>query len=567
MATEREEVSESDRYRELGRLGSGGMATVTLAEDTLLRRPVALKRLHTSAGEREFARLRREALVGASLNHPNLVTVYDVYDEDDGQLVIVMEYVPGETLHQAIRTGGMIPPRQALEILRQLAAALDAIHARGVVHRDVKPANVLLGTGGAVKLADLGIAAAADRTQTTAGAEMAGTFSYMAPEQLEGRASNATIDIYALAAVAFEMLSGRKARREANPVALAHAISTRPPPDLRRQWPDAPAQAAAVLRVGMSADPAKRPSSAGGLVARLAEAFDPRTTQLHAAPSTGTPSPVPPKPPAPTPAPPVTRRVPRTQPAPRPTDGSSRAAVGVAPRLGASPGRSTRNRPPGMLAGPAHRRRPSLGRPAHAGALLILLLAAAAVALAAGLGSGGAAKRSSTGRAGKASTKHASHSVATAHSSASSEGPAGQGASANSASATSSAHAATELNPPASSVPQTLAGSSPVAAVEAFYGHAAHHEYAAAWRLADTNMRNQLGGFESFQVQQSAVRSITFRRAEVVASTGTSSSATVVLKTEAVLADRTEQCGGTARIVRSSRAGWLLDGISINCTP
>ncbi|MEA2214829.1 MAG: hypothetical protein QOK19_390, partial [Solirubrobacteraceae bacterium] len=108
----------------------------------------------------------------------------------------------------------------------------------------------------------------------------------------------------------------------------------------------------------------------------------------------------------------------------------------------------------------------------------------------------------------------------------------------------------------------------PVAAVEAFYGHAAHHEYAAAWRLADTNMRNQLTGFDSFQAQQSAVRSITFRRAEALEGAGaSSSSATVALETTAVLADRTEQCGGTAHLVRSGPDGWLLDRISINCTP
>src|SRR5947208_2712625 len=100
MSRQSQEAPAVARYRDLSPLGSGGMAAVTLAEDTLLRRPVALKRLHTSASRRELARLRREALVGASLNHPNLVTVYDVYDEHDGQLVIVMEYVRGETLDE-----------------------------------------------------------------------------------------------------------------------------------------------------------------------------------------------------------------------------------------------------------------------------------------------------------------------------------------------------------------------------------------------------------------------------------------------------------------------------------
>jgi hypothetical protein len=121
---------------------------------------------------------------------------------------------------------------------------------------------------------------------------------------------------------------------------------------------------------------------------------------------------------------------------------------------------------------------------------------------------------------------------------------------------------------PSTAAPSTPAPSTPAAAVEAFYGHAAGHEYSAAWQLADANMRNQLAGLASFQAQQSAVRSITFHRAQTVAGGGvSSSSATVALQTTAVLADRTEQCGGTARLVRSAPGGWLLDGISINCTP
>ena len=214
------------------RLGAGGMATVTLAEDTLLGREVALKRVYGTGDPHGSLRLKREALVGASLNHPNLVSVYDAETEDDGDVVIVMEYVEGETLSDVLRASGRMRPDEAVRILEGVAAALDAIDARGIVHRDVKPANILLGREGAVKLADLGVADVADRTRITSSGAVVGSFSYMAPEQLNGASPSPGMDVYALAAVAFEMLAGQKARPESNPLALAacdlHPASARP---------------------------------------------------------------------------------------------------------------------------------------------------------------------------------------------------------------------------------------------------------------------------------------------------------------------------------------------------
>ena len=254
------------------------MAVVVLAEDMTLGRLVALKRVHALGDGRGRSRVRREALVGASVSHPNLVSVYDVVVGEDGEQVIVMEYVEGETLRDALGRGSGLAVAEALRVIGGVGAGLDAIHRRGIVHRDVKPANILLGGSGAVKLADLGIASAVDRTRITTDGAVLGTFSYMAPEQLDGARPSAAVDVYALAAVAFEVLSGRKARVERNPVALAHALATQPPPDLSAVWPQAPRAAVELLAGGMSRDPSRRPRSAGELAGRLREALEPQAT-------------------------------------------------------------------------------------------------------------------------------------------------------------------------------------------------------------------------------------------------------------------------------------------------
>jgi serine/threonine protein kinase len=271
-------ISKLARYRDISRLGSGGTATVVLAEDMTLGRLVALKRVNTLWDASARSRMRREALVGASLSHPNLVSIYDVFAAEDDEQVIVMEYVAGETLRDALRGGSGLAVAEGLRVIEGVSAALDAIHRRGIVHRDVKPANILLGADGAIKLADLGIASAADRTRITADGAVLGTFSYMAPEQLDGARPTAAVDVYALATVAFEVLSGRKARLEANPFALAHAISTQPPPDLSEVWPQAPRAAVELLVRGMSREPSQRPRSAGELAGRLRGALERHAT-------------------------------------------------------------------------------------------------------------------------------------------------------------------------------------------------------------------------------------------------------------------------------------------------
>jgi eukaryotic-like serine/threonine-protein kinase len=275
----------ADRYRVTERLGSGGMATVYLAEDERLGRRVAVKRLHAGSPEDTAKRFRREARLGASLNHPNIVTVFDTVT-DEGSVVIVMEHVDGETLADMVRRG-RVEPGEAVRILRAVAAALDHAHEHGIVHRDIKPANVLLGRNGEVKLVDLGIATAVEGTRITSSGSVMGTAAYMAPEQLDGRDAAPATDFYALAAVAYEMLAGQPAYRGATPVEIAHAVVSGPPPDLRSAWPEAPDGVAEVLRRGMAFDPADRPASATEFVDELERALKPApTARTSALPST-----------------------------------------------------------------------------------------------------------------------------------------------------------------------------------------------------------------------------------------------------------------------------------------
>jgi serine/threonine protein kinase len=247
------------------------MATVYLAEDERLGRKVAVKRLHSDSPDDAAQRFEREAKVGASLSHPNLVTVFDTVADDEGVL-IVMEYVEGENLAQLMGRE-RVPTEQGVSILKQVAGALDHAHQAGVVHRDVKPANILITPDGKAKLVDLGIATASERTQITAAGTVLGTPSYMAPEQLEGGQITKAVDIYALGAVAFELLSGQKARKGRTPVEIAHQIASDPAPDLRTVWSDAPPAAAESLQRAMARDPGRRSTSAGQLARGLEDGF------------------------------------------------------------------------------------------------------------------------------------------------------------------------------------------------------------------------------------------------------------------------------------------------------
>jgi eukaryotic-like serine/threonine-protein kinase len=510
------------------------MSTVQLAEDTVLGRRVALKRLHQDENVRGPARLRREALIGASLTHPNLVSIFDILTTEEGDDVIVMEYVEGGTLADLLRRGKP-DTAAAMRVLTGVSAALDAIHSQRIVHRDVKPGNILLGIDGSVKLADLGIAALPDKTRITTDGAVLGTFSYMAPEQLEGSRATPAADVYALAAVAFEVLSGERARNESNPVALAHAISSQPPPDLRAAWPEAPAAAADVLRRGMARKPEARPQSAGELTARLEAALEPETTARIDPP--------------PAPA----RQRPAAPAAAAAAAAGAAAAGGVAGASAAGPTARPTQAParlaarPARVPPPAPRGRRRSRRPALL--LIGLALAVAAVAVVIATSSGGSGNAGTASTPKKTAGTHTHSSTGTASSSpSSSSGGSSSSSSGTSAAATSAGGSA----------------SSPVSAVESFYHLAAAHQYSSAWALADPAFRNQLGGYQSFEAGQSGDRSITFTGASVTNQSGTA--ATVDVKTTSVRDNGTQHCSGPVSLVHGS-SGWLVDHIDINCSP
>jgi len=293
------------------------MAQVLLCEDVKLGRLVAVKRLHAESADDVERRFLREARLGAALNHPNLVSVFDTVVDEDG-LLIVMEYVEGEALTRVLR-GGPLEPDRVVRMARDVAAGLDHAHAHGVIHRDVKPGNVLLRNDGVAKLADLGIATAVDLTRITRSGELLGTAAYMAPEQLEGRDAGPPGDVYALAAVCFEALAGERPRRGRSAVELAHRIATEEPPDLRDRMPSAsaPAEAADALKRGMARDPEERTASAGQFAEELAAGLQGREAERPASveptrllPRTdpGVLRPPPPQAATPTPTPPPTAR-------------------------------------------------------------------------------------------------------------------------------------------------------------------------------------------------------------------------------------------------------------------
>ena len=260
------------RYELVRPLGHGAMATVDLAQDVELDRPVAVKRLAENLARDEDLQRRflREARLAARLAHPNVVRVFDV-GEDEGRPFIAMEYVEGETLAELLAQRGQLPVTEAATLGTQICAGLAAVHAAGLVHRDVKPQNLLLRRDGVLKLGDFGIAAGHEGTRLTLAGTVLGTAGYLAPEQARGEQVTAAADIYAVGAVLYELLTGEPART-AGSLAELGAEDGFEPPDLATRVPSAPPELVAAVTDCLSVRPEDRPSSAAALARLLAPA-------------------------------------------------------------------------------------------------------------------------------------------------------------------------------------------------------------------------------------------------------------------------------------------------------
>src|SRR5215210_3987634 len=259
----------ADRYRLERRLGVGGMATVELALDTRLERHVAVKLLaeHLASDSNFVSRFRREALAAAKLVHPNIVQVFDTgKDKATGRQFIVMEWVDGPSCAEILKELGRLEPPEAADILRQACRGLDYAHRNGVVHRDVKPGNLLRGRdGGQVKLADFGIAKAAEHSDMTKVGSVLGTAAYLSPEQARGESAGPASDLYALGVVSYQLLAGRLPYEAASLTDLARQQDSAAPPPLHEVDPQIPRSLSLTVARALERDPADRFPDAGAM--------------------------------------------------------------------------------------------------------------------------------------------------------------------------------------------------------------------------------------------------------------------------------------------------------------
>ena len=262
------------RYRVQARIAQGGMATVYVGHDTKLERTVALKVMHANlVGDEDFVRrFISEAKHAAALSHPSVVAVYD-QGTDKGHVFLAMEYVPGRTLRALLSERGRLGPRQALEVMQPVLAALGAAHRAGVIHRDVKPENVLLNADGRIKVADFGLARAESATKQTKTGMLIGTVGYLAPEQVVSGDADARTDVYAAGIMLFELLTGRQPYQGSTPLSVAYKHVNEVVPLPSSIIPGLPPQLDALVASATNRDPARRPSDAVHFHAAAGEVY------------------------------------------------------------------------------------------------------------------------------------------------------------------------------------------------------------------------------------------------------------------------------------------------------
>ena len=265
----------SGRYKLEAKLGSGGMSTVYLARDSTLDRQVAVKVMHREMSEQpdQLERFRQEARAVAKLSHPNVVSVIDA-GEDGGHPYIVFEYVEGETLKQRIARIGALDPQEALAYAIEIARGLTVAHARKMVHRDIKPQNVLIDAEGRAKLTDFGISRQLEQDGMTATGRVLGTTDYVAPEQAMGHPVDQRSDIYSLGVVLYEMLIGQVPFHADSQVGVAMKHVNEDLPDVQQRRPEVSAAAALVVERATTKDPDKRYQEVGEMIDDLSTALE-----------------------------------------------------------------------------------------------------------------------------------------------------------------------------------------------------------------------------------------------------------------------------------------------------